>query len=58
MSKDLWFAEFERLYNEAAEEGPVTDKVYDSLAPKADRALSERLADKIDEMRLRAKEGR
>jgi hypothetical protein len=58
MSKDLWFAEFERLYNEAEEKGPVTDKVYDSLAPKADRALSDRLADMIDEARLRKKEGR
>jgi hypothetical protein len=57
MSKDMWFREFERLYNEAAEEGPVTDKVYDGLGAKADHASAERLADMIDEARLRKKEG-
>ena len=57
MSKEMWFREFERLYNEAADEGPVTDKVYAGLGEKADRASADRLADMIDMARLRKKEG-
>lgn len=62
MSKDLWFAEFERLYNKAAEKSeaagkPVDDATYNALADKADRAYRERLADMGDEARLRKKEG-
>ncbi len=60
MSKDMWFDEFERLYNEAAEvaDGHVSDAVYDNLADRADRAYRERLADMIDHARLLKKEGR
>ena len=59
MSKELWFQEFERLYNAAEERfGKVSNEVYDSLAEKADKAFTERLADMADEARLRKKEGR
>lgn len=56
--KDMWIDEFERLYNEAAENGPVTDKVYWGLTVKADSALRERLADAADHARLLRKEGK
>jgi hypothetical protein len=56
MSKEQWFREFERLYNEAAEDGPVSDKVYESLAEKANRAFADRLADIADMERMRRKE--
>ena len=55
--KDMWIDEFERLYNEAAENGPVTDKVYWGLTVKTDSALRERMADEIDHARMLKKEG-
>jgi hypothetical protein len=59
MSKELWLQEFERLYNAAEERyGKVSNAVYDSLAEKADKAFTERLADMADEARLHRKEGK
>lgn len=58
MSKDLWFAEFERIQNELEDAGVSPEKAYDMAADKAHGALLERLADMADLARLRKKEGR
>jgi len=59
MSKELWLAEFERLYNAAEERfGKVPNSVYDSLAEKADKAFADRMADEIDHSRMLKKEGK
>ena len=58
MSKDLWFREFERLYNENLDQGVPDDKAYEQAGDEADGALQERIADIADEYRLRKKEGR
>lgn len=49
--KDLWFAEFERQYNEADGPDGVSDKVYDELSRKATFAVNERLTARADERR-------
>ena len=47
--KDLWFAEYERLYNEAADRyGHVPDSVNDHITHLAIRNVNERLADAAD----------
>lgn len=58
MSKDLWFAEFERLLNEKEDAGMPPDEAYEHAGNEAHGALRERLADMIDDARLRKKEGR
>lgn len=55
MSKDLWFAEFERHLNELEDEGVPPTAAYDRAADMAQHSLRERLADKADEMRKKAK---
>jgi hypothetical protein len=58
VSKELWLQEFERLYAAAEERfGKVSNATYDSLAQKADKAFADRMADRIDEARMREKEG-
>jgi hypothetical protein len=59
MSKEIWLQEFERLYSAAEERfGKVPSGVYESLAEKADKAFTERLADTADHARMLRKEGR
>lgn len=48
MSKDLWFAEMERLMYEGASYEQASDRAYDSMR--------ERLFDAADNMRKRARE--
>ena len=55
MSKDLWFAEFERLYNEALDDGVPDSRAYDQAADKAHGAMIDRLADMADQERKRRK---
>lgn len=57
MSKDLWFAEFERLLNEKEDTGMSPDEAYEQAGNEADGALRDRLADLGDLARLRKKEG-
>ncbi len=54
MSKEMWFKEFERIYNETSDSA----KAYKLACDKADAAYRERLADQADHARLRVKEGR
>lgn len=56
MSKDLWFAEFERHLNELEDNGVPFEKAYDRAAKLAEISLPERLADMADEIRKRRKE--
>ena len=58
MSKDIWFAEFERLYNEKLDAGVRDGLAYMEAGEEADAATRERLADMIDHARLLKKEGR
>jgi hypothetical protein len=59
VSKELWLAEFERLYAAAEERfGKVSNATYDGLAAKADKAFADRMADMADNARMREKEGR
>lgn len=58
MSKDIWFAEFERHLNELEDEGVPFDRAYDKAAKLAERSYPERLADMADAEKLRRKEGR
>lgn len=55
MSKDLWFAEFERLLNEKEDAGIPADKAYDQAADEAHGAMVDRLADMADAERKRRK---
>ncbi len=58
MSKEQWIEEFDRLFAAAEERyGKVSNRVYDSLAAKADRAYADRVGGLIDEARMREKEG-
>jgi hypothetical protein len=59
MSKELWLQEFERLYDAAEERfGKVSNATYYSLAEKADKAFTDRLADMADHARMLEKEGK
>ena len=58
MSKDLWFAEMERLLSEKEDAGMPFDQAYEQAGNEAGPALAERLADMADHARLLKKEGR
>jgi len=58
MSKDLWFAEMERLLAEKEDAGIPFDRAYKQAGDEAHGAMTERLADLADRERLRRKEGR
>lgn len=59
MSKNLWMAEHERLVAEAMDADPNLSwtAAYELTADKVDDSLRDRLADKADYARMRAKEG-
>lgn len=56
MSKEFWFAEYERLLNEAEMNGLMGEAASDWAAERAMNRLKERLADLIDIERKRRKE--
>ncbi len=67
MSKDLWFAEMERILNEkeaaiedsglsAKEQARLKAKAYDEAGEEGGPALAERLADMADRERKRRRE--
>lgn len=58
MSKDLWFDEMTRIEAELIDLGMDPNAAYEKASNMADGAVRERLADMIDEARLRKKEGR
>lgn len=58
MSKEIWFAEMERLYAEKLDAGVPDSQAYEQAGDEAHDATRERLADMIDLARLRKKEGR
>lgn len=56
MSKDLWFAEMERLLAEKQDAGIPFDQAYEQASDEAHGALKERLADIADVERKRRRE--
>lgn len=56
MSKEAWFREYERLYNER-EDSDEPRETDDELAQRAHEALVDRQADLIDHYRDMRKEG-
>ena len=56
MSKDLWFAEMERLLAEKEDAGIPFDQAYEQAGNEAGPALAERLADIVDMERKRRRE--
>ncbi len=56
MSKDLWFAEFERHLNEMEDEGVDPDVAYERAGDMAEKSLRDKLADMADFERKRRKE--
>jgi len=56
MSKDLWFAEMERLLAEKEDAGMDWDAAYEQASNEAQGAVIDRLADMADELRMRRKE--
>lgn len=56
MSKDLWFAEMERILAEKEDAGIPFKKAYEQASNEAGPALAERLADLADFERKRRKE--
>lgn len=57
MSKEMWFREMERLYNEALDDGVPDAEAYKQAGEKAHDALQGRLSDMADLARQRKKEG-
>ena len=57
MSKDLWFAEFEKHLAELEEKGFPSSKVYEEAGKRANKTLPNLIADTIDAERKRRKEG-
>lgn len=57
-SKDLYFAEHERLTALAEDEGMDWQDAYEATADAAWDAMRDRLADRADEARQRAKDAR
>lgn len=55
--KDAYLKEFERIENEKLDKGMLPAQAFAEAAAEAHRALSDRLADKADDLRLRKKEG-
>jgi len=56
--KEMWLAEWNALFEEAIERG-LSERDAEAFADRgADNAHREKLADMIDEARLRKKEGR
>lgn len=56
MSKDLWFAEMERLLSEKEDAGIPFDQAYEQAGDEASGALAERLADIADMERKKRRE--
>ena len=56
MSKDVWFAEFERLDAEM-EAGEIPQMTEDELADAAHAAMVDRMADAVDAAKDRRKYG-
>ncbi len=57
MSKDLWFEEFDRIYNECLDQGVPADRAYSLAEDMAEAATADRMADMIDLARMRRKDG-
>ena len=55
MSKDMWFAEMERLMWQYIDEGMGDDEAYERASNEAGAAATERIADMIDRARDEAK---
>lgn len=58
MSKDLYLDEVERLMAEFEDQGMPSAVAYELASEQAYGAMREKLADRADEARARAKEGR
>lgn len=56
MSKDMWFAEMERLLAEKEDAGIPFAQAYEQAGNEAGPALAERLAHKADMERKRSRE--
>lgn len=56
MSKDLWFAEMVRLESELLDEGCDPVDAYRIASERAHGSMMDRLADKADMLRKRARE--
>lgn len=56
MSKELWFREFERLYNEKMDAGIPAHRAYAEAGQEAHGELIEKLADMADLERKRRRE--
>ncbi len=57
MGKDLWFEEFDRIYNECLDQGVPAERAYNMAADMADGATVDRMADMIDLARMRRRDG-
>jgi hypothetical protein len=57
MSKDLWFAEMERILAEKEDAGIPFDQAYEQAGNEASGAVQERIADMADMERQRRKDG-
>jgi hypothetical protein len=55
--KDLWFAEMERKLSEKTSAGVPWDKAYEDASNEAFDSSRDLLADKVDILRKRAREG-
>ena len=56
MSKELWFAEYERLLNEKEDAGMLPEQAEEQAADEAFDALTDRLADQADLLRKQQRE--
>ncbi len=51
----MWFIEMERIYNEKLDAGIPDHQAYNEASNEADSAVTERIADMIDNERMRKK---
>lgn len=56
MNKELWIAEMERIQAELEDEGYSEDEAYKLAGERAHDAMIDRLADRADMLRMRARE--
>lgn len=58
MSKDIFIAEYDRIYSKLVDAGCPEDMAHEIASEKAYPAMQERYADMIDQDRQRKKDGR
>ncbi len=55
--KEMWFREMERILSEKEDAGTPFERAYEEAGNEAHGAVQERIADLIDQARMRRKDG-